>query len=315
MRAVNLGKKMSMMSSDISDKRFAESIEREQRDINARCGEWLDRRSGSPANIEAPLRYTLLDGGKRLRPMLCLWTHDVVGGGVRDAALDAACALECLHTYSLVHDDLPCMDDDDMRRGKPSCHVAFGEGIAVLTGDALLTMCFEIVGALNQRWQVPVERVVELVGVIASAAGHDGLITGQALDLMSDTMSRDLETVERVHRHKTAALIAASMEVGAVVAGAESQVRNAVRATGLLAGQAFQIIDDILDVQMDRETLGKTPGKDEKDGKLTYPAVEGINASKARAVALIASAKSALPQGSQNSLLTRVFDHMVERSA
>jgi geranylgeranyl diphosphate synthase type II len=206
------------------------------------------------------------------------------------------------------------MDDDDLRRGKPSCHKKFGEAVAVLTGDALLTLCFDVIARLRERWELGADVVVETSAVIARAAGTSGLITGQALDLMSDTLEPTLENVDRIHSHKTAALISASMLAGAVVAGAEPEARARVGRAGEMAGRAFQIIDDILDVQMDAATLGKTPGKDAAAGKLTYPAVAGVNAAKDRAVELVGQAKAELAETVGGPLVPMLLDFFVARS-
>jgi geranylgeranyl diphosphate synthase type II len=302
------------MNSDPGDARLAEAIAETRRKIEQRLAETLKQRATGPRNIHEALEYTLLDGGKRLRPLLCIATHDGLEGDNRDACLDVACALECLHTYSLIHDDLPCMDDDDMRRGKPSCHKRFGEAIAVLAGDALLTMCFEILLSLGHRWGVDSGIIVETTGAVAHAAGVGGLITGQALDLMSAGLEPVLDTVEEIHVHKTAALISASMHSGAIIAGADVPTKERVARAGRLAGHAFQIVDDILDVRMSRETLGKTPGKDAREGKLTYPALVGVESSQKRAVALIENAKEQLPERALGSLLGMLLDFVVKRS-
>jgi geranylgeranyl diphosphate synthase type II len=289
-------------------------MDRTRAEVEQRLEQIVARQGSAPEIIREALGYTLLDGGKRLRPLLCLWTHDGLGGSRGDACLDAACALECMHTYSLVHDDLPCMDDDDMRRGKPSCHKRFGEAIAVLTGDALLTLCFEILAALGEGWGLQDELVVETTRVVAGAGGSRGLITGQVLDLMSSELEPTLEVVDRIHLHKTAALISASMQLGALLAGADAETKNRVERAGQLAGRAFQIIDDVLDVQMDGETLGKTPGKDAKDGKLTYPSVAGLESSRERVSALIEQAKRELGQDVRGPLLVSLLDLIVARS-
>jgi geranylgeranyl diphosphate synthase type II len=274
-----------------------ESLARADREaVESRCGELVDSLAFDHPVIHDAIRYTLLGGGKRLRPLLCLWSHDVVAGREREAALDAACALECVHTYSLVHDDLPCMDDDDLRRGRPSAHVRFGEANAVLTGDALLTLAFEIMTSIPVRHGSGLAgRALDAAYTLASAAGTRGLIAGQALDLEDGgDDGATQERVERIHTHKTARLIAAAMEVGAVVGGASGEARAALREAGLLAGRAFQIVDDLLDLETDEETLGKTPGKDVKEGKLTYPSVVGVERSRQDARGLVERAGEAL---------------------
>jgi len=299
------------MSSDPSAVDFSRLLEEERELVNRRLEDIVAGQASAADYMREALVYVLLDGGKRLRPLLCLWTHDMLGGTRRDPCLDVACAIECMHTYSLVHDDLPCMDDDAMRRGKPSCHVKFGEAIAVLTGDALLTLCFEHLATLGERWEIDSSVVVNVMQVISRGAGADGLITGQALDLMSDKLEPNLQTVVQIHERKTAALITSAMTSGAIMAGANASELARIERAGMLAGGAFQIVDDVLDVQMDGETLGKTPGKDAKDGKLTYPSVVGLEASKKRALEMVTEAKLELGAVARDSATQR-RDHLNE---
>lgn len=306
-------KRMSPVTSRVDKNRFAEALATEREWVEGRLVRLLDELSTGPEAIGQAIRYMVLDSGKRLRPILCLWTHDALSGTRRDACLDVACAVECLHTYSLIHDDLPCMDDDDLRRGKPSCHKQYGEAMAVLAGDALLTLCFDILASVGKRWDVPHGVVVPTIQIIARAAGTDGLIGGQVLDISSDAVDHTLEAVEAIHRRKTAALISASMETGAVLAGVTGGERQRIRRAGLLAGTAFQIVDDLLDIESDGETLGKTPGKDQRDGKLTYPSVVGIEESRAKARGLITEATSELRGRPEADLLVFLLDYMVER--
>ncbi|NIM19946.1 MAG: hypothetical protein GTO51_06835 [Candidatus Latescibacteria bacterium] len=308
------------MSSKSQSATFLETVSTERGRINRRCEELIGEFVQGSPGINESVTYCLLNGGKRLRAMLCLWTHDLLNGERRDPCLDAACAIECMHAYSLVHDDLPCMDDDAVRRGKPSCHKKFGEAMAVLTGDALLTLCFEIIASLGERWDVPDVTVLEVFRVIARAGGADGLITGQALDILAEGKRRDdpeenLQLVEKIHRHKTAKLIAASMEAGAICADADSKIRAQVTGIGMRAGQAFQIVDDILDIQTDAVTLGKTPGKDVESGKLTYPSVLGITDAKVRAAALIQEAERDLAGLGKSPLLTEMMEFILNRAA
>jgi len=261
--------------------------------VEKRLAELLARFAREHRGMRDAMGYSLLGGGKRLRPVLCLWTHDALGGARRNAALDVACALECVHTYSLVHDDLPCMDDDDLRRGKPSSHRRFGEATAVLTGDALLTMAFEILAWAGDGGMDAADTLT-LMRVVAGAGGSGGLITGQALDLAPP--ARDIDTVRRIHEFKTARLIAASMECGALLAGADESARERVRQAGLAAGAAFQIVDDLLDLEGTEDSLGKTPGKDVDGEKLTYPAVAGVEAARREAQDRTQAALVALPE-------------------
>jgi geranylgeranyl pyrophosphate synthase len=292
---------------------FETALEREKTRVDERLATLLDELARGPAVIEEAVRYMVIDGGKRLRPILCLWAHDALEGDARDACLDVGCAIECLHTYSLVHDDLPCMDDDDMRRGRPSCHKKYGEAVAVLAGDALLTLCFEILASVPGRHGIGPAAGIETVRVVARAAGTRGLIGGQVLDIASPGHETDLDYVNEIHEMKTAALIAASMECGAVLAGAAPGDRMRIRRAGELAGRAFQIIDDVLDLEADSATLGKTPGKDARAGKATYPSVAGVNAARAEARELIRKAKEEVGGNPSAELLCSLIEFMVER--
>jgi geranylgeranyl diphosphate synthase type II len=279
--------------------------------VEARLVALIDALAAQHAGMRDAIRYVLLGGGKRMRPLLCVWTHDAFGGTSRDAALDAACALECVHTYSLVHDDLPCMDDDDFRRGQASAHRQFGEATAVLTGDALLALAFEVLGTIPARYALSPERALAACVTLAHAAGTAGLISGQALDL-DPPAPRDAAAVGEIHLRKTAALIAAAMEIGAIVAGGGEEERRRARLAGTEAGLAFQIIDDILDIEGEQETLGKTPGKDVDRDKLTLPSVIGIDAARERARRHAEDALAGLPQA--GSPLAMLIRHIVERT-
>ena len=236
------------------------------------------------------MRYMTLSGGKKMRPALVLLACEACGGAP-DAALPAACAVEMVHTYSLIHDDLPAMDNDDLRHGKPSCHKQFGEAMAILAGDALLTEAFAV---LATRVADPV-RVKRLVAELAQAAGPLGMAGGQAADLKAERSGHaDERLLEVIHRRKTAALIAASVVMGAVSAGASEHWVMSLREYGLRLGLAFQIADDVLDVTATTEALGKTAGKDVAAGKLTFVALYGLDAARRRARAEADSAIDAL---------------------
>jgi len=237
-----------------------------------------------PAALHTALRYTLFGGGKRLRPALVRLVCTELGGDLADAEAPAA-AIELVHTYSLVHDDLPCMDDDDLRRGRPTCHVAFGEALAVLVGDALQTLAFE------QLATVGGERAGELAAVLARAAGPAGMVGGQVLDLASADGPADLASVADIHLHKTAALFGAATEMGAVAAGTGAERRARARAWGLALGRLFQATDDVLDVTGEAEDLGKTPGKDARLEKGTLVAVLGLEGARAEAERLESEAR------------------------
>ncbi len=288
----------------------------ERASVEARCEELVSALASEHDGIAEAIRYSLLGGGKRLRPILCLWSHDLVGGKKREIALDVACAIECIHTYSLIHDDLPCMDNDDFRRGKPSAHRKYGEATAVLTGDALLTLGFQVIGTIPERRKgADAGTILEAIRILAAAAGTGGLIAGQALDLSGSARTGNLDDVGRIHRNKTARLIAAAMDAGALVGGASMETRRRIRDAGTLAGEAFQIIDDVLDRETDRETLGKTPGKDALNDKLTFPAVAGAEKARETAAKMVAEAKSMLPEGATTGLLRAMFDFLITRAS
>ena len=250
----------------------------------------LPQQDGPETRVVEAMRYSLFAGGKRLRPILCLAASEAVGGGLQ-AAMPAGCALEMIHTYSLIHDDLPAMDDDDLRRGKPTNHKVFGEAIAILAGDGLLTEAFVLLSDYNSL--LP-ERAVQVIGVIAEAASYRGMVGGQVVDILSQNKRADLETVQQMHSRKTAALIAAATESGALAGkGSEAQVA-ALGRYGRAIGLAFQIADDILDIEGDTELLGKTTGADEARGKVTYPAAVGLERSRQAANEMVNDALAAL---------------------
>ena len=250
----------------------------------------LPQQDGPETRVVEAMRYSLFAGGKRLRPILCLAASEAVGGDLK-AAMPAGCALEMIHTYSLIHDDLPAMDDDDLRRGKPTNHKVFGEAIAILAGDGLLTEAFVLLSGYNSL--LP-ERAVQVIGVIAEAASYRGMVGGQVVDILSQNKRADLETVQQMHSRKTAALIAAATESGALAGkGSEAQVAALAR-YGRAIGLAFQIADDILDIEGDTELLGKTTGADEARGKVTYPAAVGLERSRQAANEMVNDALAAL---------------------
>ena len=241
----------------------------------------LPFRQGEAQRLAEAMGYSLEAGGKRVRPTLCMLSAEAVGGKAEDA-LSCAVALEFIHTYSLIHDDLPAMDDDDLRRGKPTNHVVFGEGQAILAGDGLLTEAFQVIAA---DAGLPAERRIEAVAVLAEAAGWHGMVGGQSLDLLGEELTRSgqpygLEHLQLIHRLKTGALLRASLELGAIAAGAASTLRQAAREAGSLLGLAFQIQDDILDATSTEEQMGKRVGKDEGKGKITYPVLLGVDGAR-----------------------------------
>jgi geranylgeranyl diphosphate synthase type II len=237
------------------------------------------------------MRYSVFAGGKRLRPVLVIAGAEAVGGGMDDV-MPTACAMELIHTYSLVHDDLPAMDDDDFRRGVPTNHKVFGEAMAILAGDALLTLAFRLV-ADNFRAGAA-GRLADVLADVADAAGCAGMVGGQVADLESEGKRVTADAVDYIHAHKTGALIRASLRAGALVCGATPSQVQALGAAGAALGLAFQIVDDVLDVVSSSEELGKTAGKDQVQQKATYPALHGVEASRARAASLVTEAEAAL---------------------
>ena len=253
--------------------------------------------TGAPDKLRSAMRYSLLNGGKRLRGCLLLAACEL-GGGDAEAALPFAAALEMIHAYSLIHDDLPAMDNDTMRRGKPTNHVVFGEALAILAGDALLTHAVEVMAASGHPNAFPA------LGEIIRAAGVGGMLAGQTLDVTNEGAEPDIRLVEEIHRGKTAALLTAPVTAGLILAGAEKALVEAGRSYGFHLGMAFQIVDDLLDLEGDPALMGKTLGKDQAEGKLTWPACVGIEQAKRDAETHIKEAVEALaPFGGKAAFL------------
>jgi geranylgeranyl diphosphate synthase type II len=261
-----------------------------QKEIDRALDYYLPKTNVKPATLHKAMRYSLFAGGKRLRPILCLAAAEACRGKVSNA-LPLACALECIHTYSLVHDDLPSMDNDDYRRGRPTCHRVFGDGIAVLAGDALLTIAFEIV---SKAKPAPRYDMSTLLREIAVAAGSQKLIAGQVADLEAEGRKVKRDQLRFIHENKTAAILKSSIRLGAMSANADAKKLRAVTQFGHGLGLAFQVIDDILDVTQSSEILGKSAGKDIAAKKATYPAVIGLEKSRAEARRLTRQAHDAL---------------------
>lgn len=240
---------------------------------------FLPEPEGPAADIIRAMSYSLFAGGKRLRPILCIAGAEAVEGDAQDV-LPVACAIELIHTYSLIHDDLPVMDNDDMRRGRPTNHKVFGEAVALLAGDGLLTKAFHLMTHQDLEEGVDPGALVKVIGLIATAAGCEGMVGGQLVDLQSEGKEVDPSIVEFIHTHKTGALIAASVSSGAILVGATEDQVKALTAYGKNIGLAFQISDDILDIEGDSQKLGKKVGSDARLGKITYPAVLGLRRSK-----------------------------------
>ena len=256
-----------------------------------------------PEKLFEAMDYSLSAGGKRLRPVLLLAACDTLGGNVNDA-LPFACALEMIHTYSLIHDDLPAMDNDDLRRGRPTNHKVFGEGMAILAGDGLLSAAMELM--LRAAVRMGDLRGVRAAEAIARRAGVTGMVAGQVMDVTGEGSTPTLKKVDYIHRHKTADLLTAPIEAGFILAGADDATVAAGCEYGLKLGLAFQMVDDLLDVEGDAATLGKTPGKDVAEGKLTWVAVRGIDHTRADAAAAVKKAVEALESvsGDTNFLKT-----------
>ena len=264
-----------------------------------------------PESLREAMRYSLLAGGKRLRPILCLAACELAGGEA-ELAMPTAVALEMIHTMSLIHDDLPAMDDDDLRRGRPTNHKVYGEAVAILAGDALLTRAFEMVSLRSPG--VPPDRLLKVVGELSLVAGAPGLVGGQVVDLESEGKDVDPDTLEYIHLHKTGALLSACVITGAIVGGADEALISALRVYARGIGLAFQIIDDILDITASSEVLGKTAGKDLVADKTTYPKLLGLEESRRRADALVGGAKDVLGPWQQRAMpLLALADFITSR--
>ncbi|MDQ1639714.1 MAG: geranylgeranyl diphosphate synthase, type [Pyrinomonadaceae bacterium] len=273
----------------------------------------LPAESVSPTNIHAAIRWSVFAGGKRFRPALLLAIGETFGAP-RDSLMATACALEMIHTYSLVHDDLPSMDDDDLRRGRPTCHVRFGEPSAILAGDALLTLAFKTIA---EDEKLTATKRVGLISEIARAAGTpDGMVAGQAYDLEAEARNVAAEELEKIHRLKTGALITAAGRCGAIIADASAAALAAVTDYAGQLGLLFQITDDLLDVTATAEAIGKTPGKDARSRKATYPALHGIEATRKYLASTHAAACEPLSRIDRpTDLLRAIADFILEREA
>ncbi len=281
-----------------------------QKAVDRALNRFLPNESTAPATIHKAMRYSLFAGGKRLRPILCLATAEACGGKI-DAALPLACAVECIHTYSLVHDDLPSMDNDDLRRGRATCHKVFGEGIAILAGDALLTIAFEIVSKARATTRYEIRQIVHEVAV---AAGSQRLIAGQVADLEAEGRRINRNQLRYIHQNKTGALLTSSIRLGAMSANASPRQLRAATEFGRALGLAFQVIDDILDVTQTSEKLGKSAGKDVVANKATYPAVIGLEQSQREARRLTNEARAALKSfGERGVVLRELADYLLQR--
>jgi geranylgeranyl diphosphate synthase type II len=281
--------------------------------VEAALERWVPAESVAPQTIHRAMRYSLFAGGKRIRPVLCIGAAEALGAAPAGIE-DAACTLEMIHTYSLIHDDLPALDNDDLRRGRPTNHVVFGEAMAILAGDSLLTLAFEVLGKLPQASDTTRAR---LVAELATASGTvGGMIGGQVHDIEGERQTPTAELLEAIHRAKTGALLRASVRMGAIYAGASPAQLDALSRYGEHIGLAFQIVDDILDVEESSETLGKTAGKDQAQQKITFPAVYGLARSKDMAEEQRLAAHAALEMfGEPAAPLREIADFIVKRKA
>ncbi|MEY4485307.1 MAG: hypothetical protein RL693_2759 [Verrucomicrobiota bacterium] len=278
--------------------------------VDAALERFIPSAATRPATLHQAMRHSVFAGGKRLRPILCLAAAEACGGNI-DQAIHAACAVECLHTYSLIHDDLPCMDDDDFRRGVPTCHKVYGDGVAVLAGDSLQALAFELVaGTTATSRYATADMVLEL----ARTAGSLHLVGGQVADLEGEGKKLPIEDLRYIHESKTAALLTTSVKLGGMSANATPEKLQALHTFGMATGLAFQIIDDILDVTQTTEKLGKSAGKDLASDKSTYPALMGLEASRAEAHRITEKAMQALEIfGANGARLHQLAEHLLSR--
>jgi len=288
-----------------------EILDHGQRAIDAALEKLLPAATARPDSIHRAMRHSVFAGGKRLRPILCMEAARMVAGNIPEGVEELGSALEMLHTYSLIHDDLPALDNDDLRRGKPTCHVVFGEALAILAGDALQTQAYEVLA----RLRCPAEARVKIIEEIARGTGTvDGMIGGQVKDLEAERQKPDAATLEYIHRSKTGALITSSLVSGGLYAGGTQTEIQRLRDFGRAVGLAFQIVDDVLDVTQSSEQLGKTAGKDTASEKATYPSLFGIDESLRRADALINAGCAALDSfGHRAQTLKELAHFLVER--
>jgi geranylgeranyl diphosphate synthase type II len=288
-----------------------EYLKAQQLRVDNEIGRLVPPETVEPRTIHRAMRYSLMAGGKRIRPVLCLEAAETVEGG-HEAVLTAACSLEFIHTYSLIHDDLPSLDNDDFRRGKPTCHKVFGEAMAILAGDALLTLAFQVLAELRD---VEASAQVRMIAELARASGTvGGMIGGQVADIEGEGQAPNAALLDSIHRAKTGALLCASVRMGAICAGASESHLKSLTAYGEHIGLAFQIVDDILDVEESSEALGKTAGKDADQGKITFPAVYGLETSRTMAQSECASAHASVAGfGKRAQRLREIADMIVYR--
>jgi geranylgeranyl diphosphate synthase type II len=296
---------------------LAEFIAARGRLVDAALDRLTPREAAPPETIHKAMRYSLFAGGKRIRPLLCMEAAAAASGRAPEelpGIFEAACSLEMIHTYSLIHDDLPALDNDDYRRGKLTCHKVFGEAMAILAGDSLLTLAFRTLAGIQG---LEAARQVQLILELSTASGTvEGMIGGQVFDIEGERQTPTAELLDRIHRAKTGALLRASVRMGAVCAGGDEAAVDALSAYGEHVGLAFQIVDDILDVEESSEALGKTAGKDAAQGKITFPAVYGLDTSRAMAAEECRKAHEALGRFAPDShRLHEIADLIVHRKS
>lgn len=269
----------------------------------------------SQGRLAQAMAYSLLAGGKRIRPILCLAAADAVGAPDPDPFLHPACSIELIHTYSLIHDDLPAMDNDDLRRGKPTCHIQFDHATAILAGDALLTMAFQILSDPALSAVISPEQQVQLIHVISSAAGPEGMVMGQMMDILNEGLQISLSQLRKMHSLKTGALFEAAVVAGAILAGGDHHQITALRTYGRNIGIAFQVADDILNVEGNPELMGKSVGTDETGNKCTYPSIMGMEASRRFALDLIDNALKVIDDFDKRALpLREIAGYIINRN-
>ena len=289
-------------------------LQQQQQRVEQSLNALLPTLDSYPPVLMDAMRYSVFAGGKRLRPILLLAATEAVGGNTT-AVLPAACALEYIHTYSMIHDDLPAMDNDTYRRGKLTNHMVYGDAMAILAGDALLTHAFEVLSSPPLVGTFPPELLVRVASRLARAAGSFGMIGGQVMDILSEGQQVEIETLEYIHRHKTAALIEAAVTIGALLGGGAPAQVQALEQYGHCLGWAFQITDDILDVEGDATLLGKEVGRDAQQKKVTYPGLLGVETSRQRAVEITQQGMSALaPFDDRAERLRQIAAYVVTRN-
>jgi len=316
MKQLTSGLLQRKMRADGDGMGMLDTYLKERKDIvDKALSEFLPDTGTYPPIIFEAVRYSVFAGGKRLRPLLCIAAAEAVGGDSAKA-LPAACALELIHTYSLIHDDLPAMDDDDYRRGQLTNHKVYGEGIAILAGDALLTEAFHLLSRADVMDDVSPATRLRVVNEIAEAAGFFGMVAGQVVDLDSEGKETTTTTLEYIHSHKTEALITVSLRAGALLAGADDEALHAITEYGRKIGLAFQIADDILDIESSLDVLGKETGSDENRKKVTYPAIYGIGASRKKASECVEGALADLRSfNAKADPLRQIAQFIVERKS